>query len=264
MIRIMVTHDSGARLTIDFIPSATLEPVITIAETDTLARARTLMEVNDFSQLPVVKGKGNRAVGVVSWQSIGKALLSNPDAELAECIDRSVRKVAVDSDLVSAIGTVNTDGYVLVTRDHGAISGIVTSADLGDALAGIAGPYLSISGCENAMRQLVLGCLAEGALDAGDVTSAVLDVNKTFDGDVNDLTFGDLVNVLALTKAWAAIGKGYDKGVLVDQLNRVCALRNKIMHFRKQDEKDEVTAVLLPSVVRVLERLVIANTRAPN
>lgn len=87
----MRTHDTNARLAMDFIPSATLEPVITVAETDTLAKARTLMELNNFSQLPVVKGKGNRAVGIVSWQSIGKALLQNPNSKLDQCIDRSIR-----------------------------------------------------------------------------------------------------------------------------------------------------------------------------
>lgn len=101
----MRTHDSNARLAMDFIPSATLKPV--------------------------VKGKGNRAVGIASWQSIGKALLQNPNSKLDQCIDRSVKQLPVTSDLVSAIETVNSDGYVVVTRERGEISGIVTSADLG-------------------------------------------------------------------------------------------------------------------------------------
>lgn len=203
-----------------------------------------------------MKGKGHKPVGVVSWQSIGQTLLVNPEAELSACIDRTIGLVPVDSDLVAAIHTINTDGYVIVTAKDGSISGIVTSADLGDALAGIAGPYLNISACESALRRLVAACLSKEALTPEDVTAALHDANKTFDGDVEDFTFGDLVNVLALPAAWAAIGGGYDRGVLINQLNRVSALRNKIMHFRKQTAEDESLASLLPSVVSVLKRLV--------
>lgn len=252
----MANLDLTAQLTMDFIPSATRTPVVTVAENDTLARARTLMELNDYSQLPVIRGKSRQAVGIVSWQSIGKALLRDPKADLGQCIDRSIKQVAIDSDLIAAIETVNADGYVIVVGHHKTISGIVTSADVGEALAGIARPYLSISACEQALRRLVDACIQNRFLDRDDVDSTLLDANKSFDGDVNTLAFGDLVNILNLPAAWQAVGAGYEKKALLDQIYRVGSLRNKIMHFRKQNTEDEELALLLPSVVTVLTQMV--------
>lgn len=103
-------------------------------------------------------------------------------------------------------------------------------------------------------------CIEEGVLDETDLRSALVDVSKKYDGNIDDLAFGDLVNILALPSAWAAIGRGYDQGVLVDRLNRVARLRNKVMHFRKQDTQDELRAALLPSIVNVLNQLKLRET----
>jgi hypothetical protein len=65
-----------------------------------------------------------------------------------------------------------------------------------------------------------------------------------------------------LPAAWEAVGAGYDKSVLTDQLNRLSTLCNKIMHFRKQDDLDAHLAAHLPSVVSVLQRLVAASDEA--
>ncbi len=108
---------------------------------DTLERAVTLMRLHNFSQLPVMRGKRPR--GVVSWRSIGRALLKNSSAKLEDCIDDSVASVGLGDDLLETIDRINQDDYVLVVKKNGDISGIVTSADLGDALAAIARTYPS-------------------------------------------------------------------------------------------------------------------------
>ena len=91
-------NESEARLRVDFIPSATVEPVITVKESDSLERAAALMRLHNFSQLPVMRGRGKQPRGVISWRSIGQMMLSNSDAQLKDCIDATVKIVAVDDD----------------------------------------------------------------------------------------------------------------------------------------------------------------------
>jgi predicted transcriptional regulator len=242
------------RLNVAYIPASKIQPVITIRASDGLDRVRTLMEVNEFSQLPVVRGKGTRPIGVVSWATIGQSLLRNREATLADCIDLSIRSVSLDSDLLDAIPAINRDGYVLVVDLKGDISGIVTSADLGDALADLAGPFLSVAECERTMRNLVSVCIERSHLDVKRITS-ILKNAEPFDGNVAGLTFGELVTLLVTPDVWALIGAGYERNVMADQLNRVSEIRNKIMHFRELDGEQRDTADHVARVTAVLSRM---------
>ncbi|WP_104198607.1 HPP family protein [Cryobacterium sp. Y29] len=236
-----MTSIDRVRLNVAYIPASKVQPVVTVKETDELDRARTLMEVHDFSQLPVVRGRGTRPIGVVSWATIGRALLRNSKAALIDCIDVSIKSVPLDSDLLEAIPVINRDGYVLVVNPEGDISGIVTSADLGDALADLAGPFLSVAECERMMRDLIADCLARAHLDVERVT-LILKMAEPFDGNVAGLAFGELVTLLVTPDVWALLEGGYERNVMADQLNQVSEIRNRIMHFRDLEEEQRETA----------------------
>ncbi|MFF5380402.1 hypothetical protein [Pedobacter suwonensis] len=45
--------------------------VVTCLETDDLTKAKTLIPLNDFSQLPVMSFQG-KILGVISWKTISK------------------------------------------------------------------------------------------------------------------------------------------------------------------------------------------------
>ncbi|RXZ47566.1 CBS domain-containing protein [Agromyces fucosus] len=243
----------ATRLRIDYIPSASIVPVITVKASDSLNRARTLMELHSFSQLPVMRG--NRPIGVVSWESIGRALLKNPHAELAECIDTPVEKKKLDGDLLASIASINAKGYVLVVNDDGSISGIITSADLGEALADIAGPYLLLSEIEELLRAIVQRLVDGRHVTEGDVQRALQDSAKGYGGDPASLTLGDLANVFATDGAWKALDTKYDRSTLNRALGEVTQLRNKIMHFRTLEGSDRDIVRRLPFVRDVLGNL---------
>lgn len=239
----------SGRLRIDYVPSATVEPVITVKVSDTLDRAVALMRLHNFSQLPVMRGKGKRPYGVVSWRSIGRALLEDSAAKLEDCIDTSVAKAELDDDLLETIDRINQDDYVLVVKGNGDISGIVTSADLGDTLAAIARPYLLVSQCEDAMRTLIRRCIDLAVIGAADVNDATLSKDRAFKGEVADLPFGDLINILGLDAIWQASTFRTDPKTLRADLGLTAQLRNEIMHFRKHSAATEALRDRLPYVI---------------
>lgn len=227
--------------------------MITVKETDTLSRARTLMELHNYSQLPVMRG--NRPTGVVSWETIGKALLDNPHAELSDCIDSRVDVRRCEDDLLASIASINATGYILVENADRTISGIVTSADLGEALGDIARPYLLLSEIEETLRGLVRAALRDGTLGEDDVRRSLEPSGRTFSGEPATLTLGDIANILASANGWSALGTRYDRGALNRSLGDVTRLRNKVMHFRKLDDSDRAVAAQLPYIRDVLRKL---------
>lgn len=241
------------QLTINEIPAATTQSVISVRENDSLDRAITLMRVNNFSQLPVLSGRRDEAVGVVSWRSVARALLTAPDAALSDCVDKTVRQVRLDGDLISEIAHITDDDYVLVVDDAGGVSGIVTSADLGAYLAEFAEPYLLLSRCEDALRNLINHALECGVLTREDVALTMRSTVQKFEGKIENLPFGDLVNVLEHDGLWDAVTYRTDRKELCQQLNKVAQLRNQVMHFR--DGVDELADVeaRLPYIIREVE-----------
>lgn len=156
-----------------------------------------------------------------------------------------VARVQITDDLIETIDRVNADDYVLVIKSNGDLSGIVTSADLGAALADIARPYLLILQCEEALRDLVRLCLERAIVSPDDITEAMQSKERTFKGEIADLPFGDLVKVATHPPIWSASSHRTDRSVLLDELGEVARLRNEVMHFREHS----------PASVRVQARL---------
>lgn len=248
--------EANQRLRIDYVPSATIEPVITVKVSDSLERAVSLMRLHNFSQLPVMRGKSKKPHGVVSWRSVGRALLANSSANLEDCIESSIAIVELDDDLLETIDRINQDDYVLVRKKNGDISGIVTSADLGDTLAAIARPYVRISQCEEALRELIRRCLDESVITERDVIQAIRSKDRVFAGEVDDLPFGDLTNILSIDAIWEVSSFRTDPRTLRHHLGLVAQLRNEIMHFRKHSDETEAVRDRLGFVVDEIRSLI--------
>lgn len=245
----MTRRRAGDSLTVAYIPSAQLEPLITIKNTDDLIKARTEMELGDFSQLPVMRGR--RPVGVVSWQSMGKALARNPAATLQDCLDVDYPKFRLEDDLLRAIGDVNRHGYVLVVGPRDEIVGIVTSADLGEALADLTQPFLYFERLEDNLRKVFDTLRSRGALSTDDVARALPRSSRDLSTAAKEFTLGDLVAVLTHATVWDRVTKTFERIAFQRSLSAATTARNKIMHFRELSAEDERTITTLPNLVRV-------------
>lgn len=250
----MNRHRSGDTLTVAYIPSAQLEPLITIKDTDDLIKARTEMELGDFSQLPVMRGK--KPVGVVSWQSMGRALARSSAATLSDCLETDFPRFRLDDDLLRAIDVVNHHGYVIVVGARDEIVGIVTSADLGSALGDLAQPFLYFERLEDNLRKMFDLLRESGALSAEDVERALPRTPRDTSGPAHDFTLGDLVAVLTDATVWDRVSVRFERSTFLRSLQSAVAARNKIMHFRSLTPADERTVASLPNLVRVSTQLI--------
>lgn len=244
------TREPGSDLSIAYLPSATVEPVVSVKETDSLATARTLMELHDFSQLPVMHGR--QPVGAVTWESIGKALLNDVNAQLRDCIDREAPTVKITDELLDVIPKINESGYALVLRPGNQLSGIVTSADLGVALDQLARPFLLIERLEFRLRALLRWAIER------DLADGTVESDGEPDRAPDEHTLGELVTALNRLDVWRRADAFFDPKLMQEGMGRVVALRNQLMHFRPLEKAEADTLAVLPQLVRMTERVIAA------
>lgn len=236
-------------------PSSTVEPVITVKESDPLRRAVTLMELHDFSQLPVVRGAGKHPKGVVTWETIGQALAVNPDATLKDCIDSNPPTFRIDHDLMDAIEKVNQVGYTLVVKQNEDLSGIVTSADLGTALAQITSPFLLLEQLEDRLSRIAQHLQALEMTSHRDLQSAETKDDEVISTKVDELPLGDKITLATRKETWHCVTSTYDRRAVATSLEGAAKLRNRLMHFRQLEGSDAHALASLPSLVATLTRI---------
>lgn len=251
----MAHRNPGESLTLSYIPSSTVEPVITVKESDSLHRAITLMELNDFSQLPVVKGSSKQPKGVVTWETIGRALALNSGATLKDCIDTAPPVFDINDDLIGAIRAINEVGYSLVVKRNRELSGIVTSADLGAALAQIAQPFLLLERLEERLSLIIQRLQGFGLVRQDDFRTRAPEKKRSVETAVDGLTLGEKAALATREETWQRVTTVFDRNALVSSLDGAAKLRNRLMHFRPLEDDDTHALNILPSLVATLTRI---------
>lgn len=230
---------------VEILPAATQKPVF-VTGGDPLAKAVTLMLVNDFSQLPVFNNTNlDKPMGFISWKTIGEKFASNnltdtqlnSNSAVSHFIKKEVAIISKKETLFNAIHQVVKHDFLLIQDDIGRkeIVGIVTTSDLTAQFEILAKPFLLVSEIENGIRQL---------LNMANFSSEKLGEAK-FDGDtrtvstVDDLSFAEYITLIS--KNWDDLGITWlDKTIFIAKLHEVRELRNDIMHFNPDglDEED--------------------------
>ena len=134
-------------------------------------------------------------------------------------------------------------------------TGIVTSADVGDMLVGIAGPYIDLSECEMQLRRLVKSCLSHSRITEEEVADAVAKHRRSYSGNVDDLPLGSLISIICLNGVREAIGVDYDPDTLLDQLKSIAAARNSVMHFRELNLKGQAALGVTPALAAIVRHV---------
>ena len=216
-----------------------------------LAAATTVMQLHDFSQLPVLDGPRNLK-GIISWKSIGIRMVQDIHCETVNDYMDPAQEIDKGTPLFDAIGTISKHGYVLV-RDQQAgniISGIVTASDLSDQFQNLAGPFLLAGEIEGHLRNLVHGKFTAEQLGS---------ISKDTGGgreieSAEDLTLGEYCRLLENPAHWGLLDLKIDRKEFVAHLNKIRDIRNDIMHFRPEGlGEDEVK--LLQDVGKFFEEL---------
>lgn len=205
------------------------DALISVAPDQPLLVATTLMQLHDFSQLPVMPGDSKRNVkGVISWQSIGvRRALELPCDHVRDCMERHPEILPIDMPLFDAIGRIARHGYALVRKADGEISGIVTVSDLSDHFLDLAGPFFLLGQIEGNLRRLIHGRFT---------VEEMREVANHRQGDEAitgsaDLTFGEYCRLLEGEERWQKADIKASRREFMFHLERAREIRNDVMHF---------------------------------
>jgi hypothetical protein len=198
---------------------------VSIERNGDLARARALMLRHDYSQLGVMAG-AHRLIGAVSWESMARAAIRNPDFTLRDATI-TTRPVSPDDDLIALIPTIIEQGFVFVAKADHSLGGIVTTADLSSQFGTVAKPFLLIGEIERRLRR-VLSTHFQPAELAG--VRDPTDTNRTIK-TVSDLTLGEIARCIENEKNWQRLSWPVDRTEFINALGEVREIRNDVMHF---------------------------------
>ena len=193
---------------------------------EALEVATTLMQMKDYSQLPVMVNKRD-VKGVITWRSLGNRLALGHECNLVrDCMDPA-KDISISAPLFDAIGDISEHGYELVRVSDRAITGIVTSSDVVNQFRQLAGPFLAIGEIEGHLRRLIH---RKFTIDELKKVSFDQDDDTRIDG-LADLTFGDYIRLLEKQENWRRLDLYVDRVVFIKSLEDIRRIRNDVMHF---------------------------------
>lgn len=233
-------------LTVGLLASANRKPH-RVRGNEELKQAVTLMLMHDISHVPVMQSE--RVVeGIITWRSIGRAKAANkPCAKSSDCMDTTVRVLALGASLFDAVREIVRHGVVLVHAQDKSICGLVTAKDIAEQFVALSEPFLFLEQIENHLRSL----LQKARLTTDELRDLVdpADANrKQRTKTVDDLTFGEYLRGLGTATLWDRLKLEIDRGLFVQRLDSIRQIRNSVMHFH-------------PDGISAEERDVLAKTR---
>ena len=244
---VTVDLDEPGELPVKWLVSAVLPTdfgVTTVLVGSRLSVAVTHMLANNYSQLAVVD-EHKYYQGAVSWESIGRARLANPDATLRDATVQ-VRVVDHDDDLFDQIDEIYRQGYVLVRgEDRRTLVGIVTAHDLARQFGTLARPFSLVEEAELRLRRQVKRALHEDAI--------AKHVPRWANGTP---TFGGYGKLLQDPTNFQQMGWDLDHDTFLDLVEKVRSIRNELMHFSQDTlpREDLQTIEGFVSMLRTVDR----------
>ncbi len=214
-----------------------------------LNAATTIMQLHDYSQLPVMS-TDYKVSGIVSWKSIGARLSLGRQCQFVrDCMDPA-EEVPFTTPLFEAIETIAEHGYVLVRGEDNRIAGIVTATDLSLQFMQLAGPFLFVGEIEGHLRHLIHGKFTLGQMSEASVSEEGVKIEGS-----GDLTLGGYCRLLENKENWGLLNLNVDRVEFVKHLDEVRRIRNDVMHFNPDGLSEEETKKLR-DIARFFESLV--------
>ena len=216
--------------------------VICVTQNATIEEAYTTMLRHKYSQLVVAnvdKPRRQDIKGIVSFQSMAKALMNGEPATVRDCIDDDMRFVQGSADLNSIVNELDGSDVVLVIGKDHRLQGIVTAWDLAEEFAGLVDPFQRIGEIEERLRTLVETRLGK------DQVAEFLSDQRQLEGEsvqeLEELTMGELQRVLENPENWNRLNLVFDRKVFISALSDAREFRNRLMHFRDPLTDSELT-----------------------
>ena len=217
--------------------------------------AYTKMLLNKYSQLVVASNANpfrQDIKGIVSFQSMTKALMNGGPVTVGDCIDSNVPIVQSDADLNSVVEQLKGHDVVLVIGRERRLQGIVTSWDLAEEFVELVDPFNRIGEIEQRLQTLLRRRLGTNV-----VAEFLSNQGGTGDGQIEELeelTLGELQRVLEYPEHWNALAVAFERTEFIQALNKAREYRNRLMHFRDPlDEAERMHLTNLCDMVREIQ-----------
>ncbi|MCW1919228.1 CBS domain-containing protein [Rhodobacter sp. KR11] len=244
-------QDKGQKHLVRMLAAANRK-VVSVAPSDTIAKAITLMMSYDFSQLPVIE-KERDLRGVISWKTIGSRISQGKRPELvSEVMDQKPIEVYQDDDLAEVTPKIIKSDYVFVRAKDKKIVGIVTATDLSERFQELSEPFLLIGQIEHHIRLILME-----TFDTPTLRDACFDGDaerKEQLTDASQMTFGEYKRVLEKPENWDKLKFNACRKTFCEGLDSVRELRNSVLHFHP-DQLEETELETLRQFLRLLEGL---------
>lgn len=196
---------------------------------DSLLAATTLMQCNDFSQLPVVNGNVRKLMGYISWETIMRAKINGVTSDLVkDYVETKVAVLSNDTPLIEAIEIVKKHDFAVVLAKDKSLYGIVTVSDVTTQFIAETEPYVLLSELESHLRNLLRDkILVEDLKKLCNHTNGEV-------SSIDEMSFGDYVAVFGNEKQWKKIKIAADSKTFINTLDEIRLIRNEVMHFRPE------------------------------
>lgn len=217
-----------------------------------LNEATTIMQLHNYSQLPVISGSMRDLCGYISWETIGAAITNGIKSDLVkDYINPLVKTLSLETPILKAIYTVHKHEFVVVINKSREVCGIVTTTDISSQFLAITEPFLLLEQIENHIRLLLTDKYLLEDLHAA--------IGEEVDGlkinSIDDLTFGQYLRLIEDNTKWDKLDINCDKKLFIKSLHEVREIRNDIMHFEPAGITSEQYS-LLRKVSEFLNKIV--------
>ena len=198
-----------------------------VNNSDSLFRATTLMQYNDFSQLPVVNNGPRSLVGYISWESIAKRKINGATSDqVKDYVEHDIKILRLDTPLIQAIEVIKENDFAVVLAKDNSLCGIVTASDVTSQYFEETQPFALLRELECHLRNLLRDKILVEELQKICCTND----RKLF--SIDEMTFGDYVTVFGNENLWNKVNIAADRKTFISMLEDVRIIRNEVMHFR--------------------------------
>ena len=205
---------------------------------DSIEKAKTLMLLNDYSQLPVFN-EFNKVQGAVSWKSIGKSEAIGKIGGTVTAYMESPAFIKESDDFLKYIKLVAKKDYVFVLNANDDLKGIITTYDMTIYFKDFITPFLKLGIIEDSLRRII--------------TKSGLTIP---DGkDANDLVFGQYLKVFSDDSNWTKLNLTLiDKSIFLEKLDQLRIIRNKVAHY-KPDSMNRDDTFVIDSFTEIIQKI---------
>lgn len=244
---------------IKILKSAHVTPMY-VDNNDDLKKATTIMQMYNFSQLPVTNNGLHNVVGYISWESIGIALSNGIISDKVKCyVKNDITILELNAPLMDVIETVRERDFAVVINDRKELCGIITTADITAQFISNTEPFVYLEQIESLFRILLKD---KFLLDEIKVV-CVEDNRKNEITSIDGLTFGEYIRLIGSDSNWQKLGLNVDKKIFIERMEQIRQVRNDVMHFEPAGITDE-QRTLLSKTSKFLSKLVKLQSQKIN